>query len=151
MDMLSVISLIVTIILGGYAIYQSWKYNKDSEKINEDTKYMIIQQIRMLNELDKNISASSSDKGIYNLKKDEIKFHKLSKFSKSDIGRIKDAISHLKIKGVFLKKVEDYLNGDNTDYQCNFWSKAEADGEVSIEELYAILLKYNILISIVYH
>lgn len=151
MYMLSIISLVITILLGGYAIYQSWKYNKDAEKISADTKYMLIQQIRILNELDKGISVSSPQKGILDLSKDKIKFHKLSKFSKSDIDKIKDAINHLSIKGRFLMEIENFLKSDKLEYQCNFWGKADTDKAVSIEELYAVLLEYNILISIVYH
>ena len=37
-NVLSIISLIITIVLGLGAVIQSWKYNKDSEKISNDTK-----------------------------------------------------------------------------------------------------------------
>lgn len=41
-NILSLISFIVTVILGSGAIYQSWRYNKDAEKISSDTKYMLV-------------------------------------------------------------------------------------------------------------
>lgn len=151
MDILSIISLAVTIILGGYAVHQSWKYNKDTEKIFSDIKYMLVQQTRLLNELEKGVSIVSKKVMVMDLSKDEIELHKLCVFNKNDIPQIMDAIKHLSIKNQFLKKIESFLNSDDTTCRHNFRGKADCDEEVSIEELYAILLEYNVLMSIKYY
>lgn len=40
-DVLAIISLIITIILGGGAMYQSWRYNKDTGKIAADIQIYV--------------------------------------------------------------------------------------------------------------
>lgn len=54
-DVLAIISLIITIILGGGAMYQSWRYNKDTGKIAADTKYMLVRQITLINDMCKEL------------------------------------------------------------------------------------------------
>ena len=131
--LLSIISLAVTIALGVGAIIQSCKYNKDSEKINTDTKYMLVQQIKMLNEIDKALSANCSKSGVLDFSKDKISFHKLSMFNKADIGNIKNAIRHLKIKGKFLDSIEEYLESNEIDYQCNFGARQRLMGRLVLK------------------
>lgn len=73
-DVLSLISFIVTVILGGGAIYQSWRYNKDAEKISSDTKYMLVNQIRLLNEMEKKLR-KEDENGVIDMSKDELRLH----------------------------------------------------------------------------
>lgn len=148
---LSRVSLWVTIILGGYAIIQSWMYNRDSEKISKDIKYMLVEQIKLLNETQRDIRTAAKKPETLDLGKDEIELHKLCKFRKRDIDRIMDKINHLSIKSRFLKDIEAFLKSNDTECRHNFWGKAESDEEINIEELYAILLEYNVMLSIIYH
>ena len=62
-----------------------------------------------------------------------------------------DKINHLSIKSRFLKDIEAFLKSNDTECRHNFWGKAESDEEINIEELYAILLEYNVMLSIIYH
>lgn len=128
-------------------MYQAWRYNKDSEKISSDTKYMLVNQIRMLNQIEKKLK-SENKSGIIDMSKDAIRFHKLSTFDKKKSEEILNEIKHLKIKRVFIDGIEDFLKGDKIDYRCNFVYKADTDGTFAISQLYMILLEYNVLVEI---
>ena len=141
---------VLSIFLGMVAVVQSWKYSKDSEKIMEDTSFILVQQISLLNELKKNIIINKRNPNILSLSKDKIKLYKMYGFKKHDIPDIMKNIKHLNIKGSFMSSIESFLNGKNTDYVCNFNGEAQSDGEVDIIELYEILLKYNVIMIIDY-
>ena len=70
---ISDILAILSILLGGIALIQSWKYNKDSGKIAKDTSFMLVQQVILLNELKKNAITDKSNQNVLNLSKDRIK------------------------------------------------------------------------------
>ena len=116
-DVLSLISFIVTVILGGGAIYQSWRYNKDAEKISSDTKYMLVNQIRLLNEMEKKLR-KEDENWVIDMSKDELRLHKLSTFNGTDIENIMEEVKQLTIKRVFIDEINkhQYLN----KYYCNF-------------------------------
>ena len=100
-NILSLISFIVTVILGSGAIYQSWRYNKDAEKISSDTKYMLVNQIRLLNEMEKKFK-KENENGVIDMSKDELRLHKLSTFDVTDIENIMEEVRQLTIKRVFI-------------------------------------------------
>lgn len=147
LDILSLISFIVTVILGGGAIYQSWRYNKDAEKISSDTKYMLVNQIRLLNEMEKKFK-KENENGVIDMSKDELILHKLSTFNEKDIENIMKEVRQLTIKRVFIDKINDFLKSNKIDYKCSFVNKANVDGNFTISQLYTILLKYNVLVEI---
>lgn len=105
-NILSLISFIVTVILGSGAIYQSWMYNKDAEKISSDTKYMLVNQIRLLNEMEKKFK-KENENGVIDMSKDELRLHKLSTFDVTDIENIMEEVRQLTIKRVFIDKIND--------------------------------------------
>ena len=64
-DVLSIVSLIITVILGGGAMYQSWKYNKDTEKIAEDTErdnYMTAEEAKAYGLIDEIVESRNAAK-----------------------------------------------------------------------------------------
>lgn len=149
-NILAIVSLIVTIILGGGAMIQSWRYNELSNKIVKDMKLMIVQQIKLTNELNKRLCEQGREQNIIDMSKDGIRLHKLATFKKKDIDKIMEQLNHLAIKRNFLEKIEEFLKGDEDSCKYNFRGKAKSDSQVDISELYEILLKYNVLISIDY-
>lgn len=149
-DLLSIISLVVTIILGVGAIIQSKHYNKVSDKINADMQYINTQQVELLDEIEKTLMHYTRDTSKLRLTKDEIHLHKLSTFRKNDVDEIMKKIDHLSIKGRFKNKIEEFLKSNHTDYECNFWGEAKSDGEINIKEFYSILLEYGIHMHISY-
>ena len=146
-NILSLISFIVTVILGSGAIYQSWMYNKDAEKISSDTKYMLVNQIRLLNEMEKKFK-KENENGVIDMSKDELRLHKLSTFDVTDIENIMEEVRQLTIKRVFIDKINDFLKSNKIDYKFSFFNKANVDGNFTISQLYTILLKYNVLVEI---
>ena len=146
-NILSLISFIVTVILGSGAIYQSWMYNKDAEKISSDTKYMLVNQIRLLNEMEKKFK-KENENGVIDMSKDELRLHKLSTFDVTDIENIMEEVRQLTIKRVFIDKINDFLKSNKIDYKCSFVNKANVDVNFTISQLYTILLKYNVLVEI---
>ena len=146
-DVLSLISFIVTVILGGGAIYQSWRYNKDAEKISSDTQYMLVNQIRLLNEMEKKLR-KEDENGVIDMSKDELRLHKLSTFNGTDIENIMEEVRQLTIKRVFIDEINNFLKSNKIDYKCSFVNKANVDGNFTISQLYTILLKYNVLVEI---
>ena len=150
LDNKSDILAILSIFLGAIALIQSWKYNRDSEKNAKDTSFMLIQQVILLNELKKNAIAHKKNPNVIDLSKDEIRLHKLCGFKMRNIPIIMEYINQLDIKKQFKQRIEDFLNSKESDYKCNFWGKAQSNGEVNIIELYEILLKYNVIMMIDY-
>ena len=146
-DVLSIVSLIITVILGGGAMYQSWKYNKDTEKIAEDTKYMLVHEITLINDMCKELKKEDTPM-IIDLSKDKFKLHKLSTFKKRDIDKIMEIINHLSIKPIFVEKIRKFLESNEIEYECNFRGKALADEKIELSRLYEMLLKYNLLVEI---
>lgn len=146
-DILAILSL----VLGAIAIVQSWKYNKSSGKIAKDMSFMLVQQVRLLNQLEKNVTSKNNKQVFLNLSKDEIELHKLCGFKKCDIPSIMEYINQLNIKERFKQKIEGFLKSTDVNYKCDFWGKAKSDGDINIVELYEILLKYNVIMIIDYH
>lgn len=145
------ISLCVTIVLGIGAMCQSWRYNRDTDKVSKDIKYMLVEQFRLLNEIKGNIQILSKNPKTIRLSKDEIALHKLCKFNKKDVPKIMDKIEHLSIKRRFINNIGEFLESEDINCKHNFIGEAASDGQVNIEELYAILLEYNVLLSIIKH
>ena len=147
---ISDILAILSILLGGVALIQSWKYNKDSGKIAKDTSFMLVQQVILLNELKKNAITDKSNQNVLNLSKDRIKLHKLCEFKKQNIQIIMGYINQLAIKKRFKEEIEKFLKSTEVDFKCNFFGEAQSNGDVNIAELYEILLKYNVIMIIEY-
>lgn len=146
-DVLAIISLIITIILGGGAMYQSWRYNKDTGKIVADTKYMLVRQITLINDMCKELKKERTPMSI-DLSKDTFKLHKLSTFKNKDIDKIMAIINHLSIKQVFVDGIRKFLESNEIDYECNFRGEALADEKIELSHLYEMLLEYNLLVEI---
>lgn len=140
-DILAILSL----FLGAIALVQSWKYNKSSGAIAKDTSFMLVQQVILLNQLERN-SITHDDE-----QKDEIKLHKLCEFKKHDIPCIMKYVNQLNIKKNFKRGIEEFLKSKEADYKCDFWGEAQSNGEIDIPELYELLLKYNVIMIIDYH
>lgn len=149
-DNISYILAILSILLGGVALIQSWKYNRDSGKIVKDTRFMLVQQVILLNELKKNAITDKHNQNVVDLSKDRIKLHKLCGFKKQNIQTIMEYINQLVIKKKFKEEIETFLKSTKVDYTCNFWGKAQSNGDVNIAKLYEILLKYNVIMIIEY-
>ncbi len=160
-DALTIISVVlgvVSIILSLYSIISGIKSVKRAEEIHndamkmmDDMKFMTVQQIKLSNELEKELIAQKRGSNIICLNKDEIQLHKLSIFDKKHVDKIIEEIEKLSIKKVFLKKIKDFLEGDESNYECNFWGKVQGSDEINISKLYSILLGYNVLMIIKYH
>ena len=146
-NILSIVSLVVTIIFGIIAMYQAWRYNKDSEKISSDTKYMLVNQIRMLNQIEKKLK-SENKSGIIDMSKDTIRFHKLSTFDNKKSEEILNEIKHLKIKSMYINNISNFLKGNKIDYECDFVGLVGTDGIFEIYQLYTKLIKYDIVVEI---
>lgn len=149
-NIISYILSLVSIILGIVAIAQAIRYNKDTNKLSSDIKYMLVQQIRMLNEVDRALKKANTNPGIIDMSKDIIVMHKLSSFRKSDVAPIMEEVRHLAIKRRFLSSMEEFLKSERVDFQCDFFCKAAGDEEVSIESIYMLLLQHNIVVSVRY-
>lgn len=147
-DGLSIVSLIFTIILGIGAVIQSWKYNKTSEKISNDTKYMLIKQIKLLNYIEGILKDEQKNSKVVNMSKDMIHFHKLSLYRKKDADKIMEILNYLSIKKQFLDGIEIFLKSEKQDYCCNFRGKARGDDAIDITEIYSKLLARNLFIEI---
>ena len=89
--------IILSLVLGAIALVQSWKYNKSSGKIAKDMSFMLVQQVRLLNRLEKNVTSKNNKQVFLNLSKDEIELHKLCDFKKCDIPLIMEYINQLKM------------------------------------------------------
>lgn len=150
-DFISILSLIITIILGVCALWQAKRYNDASGKINNDTKYMMLQQIYLINELQKsyNLGTYESHRKL-RLEKDRICLHKLNSYNKKNSNSIMQEIHKLSIKERFMPGINNFLTCDEIDYSCNFWGKAEfkENSDINFMEFYSILLKYDILVII---
>jgi len=156
---LGMVSIVLSIILGrksfkqgDEAARQAKELNDDTKKALSDIKFMGVQQIKLLNSMEKGLHDwDKSGHKLLNLAKDEIELHKLSTYDDKNAELIMDRINHLSIKGQFKKKIEEFLQGNEKDGRYHFWGKAEGDDEINFEELYATLLEYSILLIINYH
>lgn len=153
---LSIILGILSIILAVYSIIDSKKSERRAEEVHEqakkalaDIKTISVQQVKIMDYIQKSVYDMGKDSSkLLDLSKDSIELQKLSLFSKEDIEDIMQTLSHLNIKKRLLKGIEDFLNGDENNYKCNFRSAAEGDDEVDIMKVYDILLEHNIYVHI---
>ena len=65
-DLVTLVSLIVgvaSLLFGGYAILQSYKYNKESEKLNSDTKYLLLNLMKVNDRIIRSLNKKESESG----------------------------------------------------------------------------------------
>lgn len=150
-SVLTVVSLILSvfsIILAIWATRQAKQYNDDTGKILQDNEYIMLQQIKFLNEMQKNLNEINRTPGKVQLGKDKIILHKLSNYKKSDTDKAMDVIEKLSIKKKFKDDIKVYLESERIDYEGNFYG--EASGDILIEKIYSLLLNCNIVVSVSY-
>lgn len=167
---LGVLSIILSIILAVYSSKESKKseqrateaydrakdfyeqagiFNKETRKALDDIKIISVQQVKIMDYIQKGVYTMKNDSSkLLNLSKDRIELQKLSLFNKDDIKDIMETLSHLDSKNHLLKEIEDFLKGEESIYKCDFGSAAKGDKEISITEVYNILLKYNLYVHI---
>ena len=170
LGILSIILGILSIILAVYSIKESKKseqrateaydrakdfyeqagiFNKETRKALDDIKIISVQQVKIMDYIQKGVYTMKNDSSkLLNLSKDRIELQKLSLFNKDDIKDIMETLSHLDIKNYLLKDIEDFLKSEESTCKCDFRSAAKGDKEISIMEVYDILLKYNLYVHI---
>ncbi len=147
---ISDILAILSILLGGVALIQSWKYNKDSGKIMRDVKMLLFQQRLIAERIDKNINILPTKYSLIDTEKDRLFLHKMCTYNSKDAEYIMDILKHLKIKKKAIRGMREFLLDERIDYECDFFYKAESDENIDISKLYEELLKYNILAIVDY-
>jgi len=118
---ISNIASAVSIILGLYAIYQSCKYNKNSDKLNKDTirrtrEWIHKQNVSlvMLRDFKKTANVTKDGKNYLDLSKDELKVRKLNTYKENKIDFIINKINEFSpiAKLVYIESVQAFLNLD---------------------------------------
>lgn len=143
---LSVISLVFTLLFGGAALLQALLYNKNSAKLTRDMQYMMMQQLSLINDMQKYTIKHKDNIGKLDLSKDVIILHKMSLFHNKNTDAIMDKLNHLSIKRVFLENIRTFLEGKEIEYRCSFRGKAESDGIIDMREMYSILFEYGVIV-----
>ena len=143
---------IISIVLGGYAIYQANKTNKESNKINQDTKTMILLQTRIMEDIQKNIVRNiQQDANKINMEKDEFVLYKLKDFEENTTELVLKELENLSIKKATYRFIKDFLEDRSRNIiKVNFFYLAESKDKQEIEKIENNLIKYGILMQINY-
>lgn len=149
---ISLVASIISIVLGGYAIYQANKTNKESNKINQDTKTMILLQTRIMEDIQKNIVRNiQQDANKINMEKDEFVLYKLKDFEENTTELVLKELENLSIKKATYRFIKDFLEDRSRNIiKVNFFYLAESKNKQEIEKIENNLIKYGILMQINY-
>ncbi len=149
---ISLVASIISIVLGGYAIYQANKTNKESNKINQDTKTMILLQTRIMEDIQKNIVRNiQQDANKINMEKDEFVLYKLKDFEENTTELVLKELENLSIKKATYRFIKDFLEDRSRNIiKVNFFYLAESKDKQEIEKIENNLIKYGILMQINY-
>lgn len=149
---ISLVASIISIVLGIYAIYQANKINKESNKINQDTKTMILLQIRIMEDIQKNIVRNiQQDVNKINMEKDEFVLYKLKDFEENTTELVLKELENLSIKKTTYRFIKDFLEDKSRNIiKVNFFYLAESKDKQEIEKIENNLIKYGILMEINY-
>lgn len=149
---ISLVASIISIVLGGYAIYQANKTNKESNKINQDTKTMILLQTRIMEDIQKNIVRNiQQDANKINMEKDEFVLYKLKDFEENTTELVLKELENLSIKKATYRFIKDFLEDKSRNIiKVNFFYLAESKDKQEIEKIENNLIKYGILMQINY-
>lgn len=154
-DVLTIISFcvgIISMLFGAYAIYQANKINKDSDRINQDTKEMIILQTRTLEDIQKIIVRNIPNSSKINMKRDEFVLYKLKDYEEKNENNIKEILKvfrNLRIKENSYQFIKKFLEDPNRrDVKVDFFNFAETRNGLNILGVETALEKYGILMQV---
>lgn len=149
---ISLAASIISIVLGVYAIYQANRTNKESNKINQDTKTMILLQTRIMENIQKNIVRNiQQDANKINMEKDEFVLYKLKDFEENTTELVLKELENLSIKKATYRFIKDFLEDKSRNIiKVNFFYLAESKDKQEIEKIENNLIKYGILMQINY-
>lgn len=157
-DFISLCVGIVSIILAVISIWYAIKCNNATNKVNKQTsdllldiQYMMSFSLRAVCEIQRQLNRSAYNNGIVHLKKDSVKLHKLSTYSKENVKEIMDLLSKLSIKRKSLQELQNFIESDEIDRSVNFFSSAETVDKSRLDTIVAELIKYGLLIDIYYN
>lgn len=157
-DFISLCVGVVSIILAVVSIWYAIKCNKDSNRVNKQTsnmlldmQYMMAFNMRAICELQHRLRRTNNSEGRIRLKKDGIKFHKLSTFSTENFDRVMELLSNLSIKRRFLNDLQEFIKSEEKDYPLNFFSAAETIDESRLDVIVAELAECGLLVGIYYN
>lgn len=155
MDILSVVVSILSIILGIYAIVQAKRYNKESEKINEDTRKILNLQLEEIQTIERKIvrdlTQQSENIEKICMAKDGGCIYKLSTYDKNNSDAVIKIFQALRVKESVLKVLKNFLVESKDEKFCfDFWNMAEARDHQNIRRVKEELEQYGILLIIDY-
>lgn len=154
-DLVTLVSLIVgvaSLLFGGYAILQSYKYNKESEKLNSDTKQLLLNLMKVNDRIIRSLNGKESENGSkICLQKEGFQLRKLSSYKKENEKKIIQELGALSVRQSALNYIEGFLTDDNRkECNVNFYSKAKYRDGADLSKIYEIMLEYDILIDVQY-
>lgn len=159
-NIISFISAVISIAVGLYAVYQSYKYNKESDKLNNDTYEIMMHEleyndviIRNLRQLANTVNSSEeiAFDDIINFRKDSFELVKLSHYDSANKEAILSELEKLKIKKKSIEQIADFLSDKNRKrFEVNFFCDAERNDAEDFSKIYRVLARYYLLIHISY-
>ena len=151
---------VISIAVGLYAVYQSYKYNKESDKLNNDTYEIMMHEleyndviIRNLRQLANTVNSSEeiAFDDIINCRKDSFELVKLSHYDSANKEAILSELEKLKIKKKSIEQIADFLSDKNRKrFEVNFFCDAERNDAEDFSKIYRVLARYYLLIHISY-
>lgn len=159
-NIISLISAVISIAVGLYAVYQSYKYNKESDKLNNDTYEIMMHELAYNDVIIRNLrqlanTVNSSDEiafdDVIGFRKDSFELVKLSHYDPSNKEAILSELDKLRVKKSSIKYLDNFLS-DKTRKRCevNFFCDAERRDSEDFSKIYRILARYYLLIHIYY-
>ena len=152
MEILSTIVSVVSIVLGIYAIVQAERYNKESEKVNADTRKILNLQLEEIQTIERKIARDliKSEENVICLAKDGGFICKLNIYDKSNKNTVLNIFQNLKVKAYTLDRFELFLEENEEQFYFDFFCIVETRNEQTVRRVKEELEKYGLVLIVDY-